>query len=549
MNLKAPLFSLLLAISICDAPAFPAEYQVNLDGSADFVSIQDAIDVAVDQDVIVVHPGTYRENLRYNGKNIILQSLDPGDDDFVASTIIDGGKAGTVVTFDGTEDESCLLAGFTVKNGESVNGGGIVGGFYADIRTQARVEHCTIVGNCAKYGGGMYLSNGDVVDCDIRDNEAQYYGGGIYGFHGQIADCVIEGNRAGRGGGLFRCNGEIVGCTVSGNSAEYGGGVYYCDGEITDSVIAGNSADYGGGVCGCVGTITSCVVADNVAEQSGGGLYSCYAAIINCLVTGNSALRGGGLYSCEAGLTNCTISGNSADLGAGLCSSYGSITNCIVWGNSPGDGNEFFGISTPSYSCIRGWAHGGEGNVSGDPLFVEGPIGDHYLSSLGAGQDTNSPCIDAGAEVPKILFLTSLTTQTDGALDMNRVDIGYHYAPVHLAIQSYLNGGSFAPGDSIQCSIAVQNAGLQLSADLYLAFVLPDGAVAYLVNGGFDADARPWLTNVALPAGFTFGPATVFELTVPVETPTGQYKFAAALTASGRDYLISVSVTSFVVRG
>ncbi len=549
MNLKAPLFSLLLAISICDAPAFPAEYQVNLDGSGDFVRVQDAIDAAADGDIIVVHPGTYRENLRYQGKNIVLQSLHPDDRDVVASTIIDGGKAGAVITFDGTEDDSCLLAGFTITNGEAVNGGGIVGGFYADIRTQARIEHCTIVGNSAKYGGGMYLSNGDVVKCTIQGNEAQYYGGGIYGFHGEIADCVIEANSAERGGGLFRCNGEIVECAVSGNSAEYGGGLYYCDGEITDSAIAGNSADYGGGICGCVGTITSCIVADNFAAQSGGGLYSCYAAVTNCLISGNSALRGGGLYSCEAGLMNCTISGNSAELGAGLCSSYGSIINCIVWGNSAPDGDELFGISTPSYSCIRGWVHGGEGNVPDDPLFVEGPIGDHYLSSLGAGQDADSPCIDAGAEVPKILFLTSLTTQTDGALDTNRVDIGYHYAPVQVAIQSYLNGGSFAPGDSIQCSIAVQNAGPQLWVDLYLAFVLPDGAVAYLVNGGFDADAGPWLTNVALPAGFTFGPATVFELTVPVETPTGQYKFAAALTASGRDYLISVSVTSFVVRG
>ncbi len=532
---------------VSSVAVWAAEYRVSPDGSADFPSIQNAIDFAQAGDAIVVSPGTYYENVRFNGKNILVCSIAPEDPDIVASTVIDGARAGAVVTFDGTEDDTCELSGFTITNGESVNGGGIVGGFYADIRTLARISHCVIIGNYADYGAGMYLSNGDVVNCTIRDNEAQHYGGGIYGFHGQISGCVIENNRAASGGGLFRCNGEIVDCIVSGNRADYGGGLYYCDNEVIGCAITANSADYGGGAYGCVGAITDCVISDNSAEQNGGGLYCCYAAVTNCLVIGNSAVRGGGLFDCQESLTNCTISGNRAELGGGLCSSYGLVKNCVVWGNSAPDGEEFYGVSTPSYSCIRGWTRGGEGNISLDPLFVAGPIGDHYLSNLDAGQDVQSPCIDAGAEWPKILSLTSLTTRTDSALDANRVDMGYHYAPVRLTVQSYLNRSQFAPGDVIECSIAAQNAASEISVDAYLAFLLPDGTVLYLAEDGLDTAVRPWVEGIVLPVDFGFGSAVVYELTVPSDASTGSYCFAAALTASGRDYFISVSASPFTI--
>ena len=548
MNLKYVFIAFLATVVVSCTSVWAAQHQVKLDGSGDFASIQDAIDLAQDGDLIVVWPGTYYENVRLNGKNLVVRSLSPQDANVVASTVIDGGRAGTVVTFSGTEDESCELSGFTITNGQSVNGGGIVGGFYAASRTQARITSCVVVGNYAEYGGGMYLSNGDVVGCVVKGNEAQYDGGGMFSFHGLISGCTIEGNLAGcGGGGLFRCNGEIVDCTIDENRAEYGGGLYYCDGQIDGCLVTRNSADYGGGVCGCVGAITSCVIVDNAAEYYGGGLYSCYSAIANCLVRGNSATHGGGLYGCEASLTNCTISENHAELGGGLCSSYGPISSCIVWGNVASDGGEFYGISTPFYSCIGNWAYGGEGNISDDPLFTPGPLGDHYLCSLLAGQDAQSPCIDAGAEWPKLLFLASLSTQTDSALDANRVDMGYHYAPVDLNVQSYLNGSEFGPGDAIECSIAVQNAAADLAADVYLAFILPEGSVLCLTQDGLAAGIRPWLTGVILPQGLDFGPSVVYRLAVPSYAPTGPYHFAAALAASGRDYFISLSAAPFTI--
>jgi len=93
-----------------------------------FKTIQEGIDAAASGDTVVVAEGTYVENVQVNGKNITLTSVSPADPAVVAKTIIDGNKAGSVVTFDGTETETCLLTGFTIQNGKAQYGGGITGG-------------------------------------------------------------------------------------------------------------------------------------------------------------------------------------------------------------------------------------------------------------------------------------------------------------------------------------------------------------------------------------------------------------------------------------
>ena len=48
---------------------------VNANGGAQFLSIQEAINVASNGDTILVHPSTYYENINFNGKNIVVASL------------------------------------------------------------------------------------------------------------------------------------------------------------------------------------------------------------------------------------------------------------------------------------------------------------------------------------------------------------------------------------------------------------------------------------------------------------------------------------------
>jgi len=227
MSMKTVLFRLLffLALSYCGASSAETWY-VNAGASeprdglsleSGFETIQEGIDAAAAGDTVIVAEGTYAENVEFKGKNIVLTSTDPLDPDIVANTIVDGNESGSVVTFSGIEDETCVLSGFTIQNGKADYGGGIAG-----KSTHATMQHNVIAANSATYGGGLAY-------CD-----------------GPIQNNVIFGNSAdASGGGLMSCRGIMRNNTVAGNSAkEGGGGFYYCGAEVQNCIIWGNTAAY-----------------------------------------------------------------------------------------------------------------------------------------------------------------------------------------------------------------------------------------------------------------------------------------------------------------
>ncbi len=193
----------------------------------DYPTIQSALDAADEGDTIVVLPGAYVANISFNGKDVILTSTDPEDPAIVASTIIDGGDNGSVVTFSGSETAACELRGFTITNGNDDSdydsGGGIAG-----YRTQATIAYCSII-----------------------DNRAYLLGAGLARFDGLIEHTVIANNLVrgdytefgydyGLAGGLFDCDGPISHCVITGNEAGVGG-LCYCDGAISNCIIWGNT--------------------------------------------------------------------------------------------------------------------------------------------------------------------------------------------------------------------------------------------------------------------------------------------------------------------
>ncbi|MDP2898349.1 MAG: right-handed parallel beta-helix repeat-containing protein [bacterium] len=389
-----------------------------------FKKIQEGIDAASHGDTVIVAQGTYVENVKFNGKNIVLTSTDPLDPAIVASTIIDGNKAGSVVTFTARENETCVLSGFTVRNGRAPDGGGVRGQAWwsrgATIRNNliteneglyeggglygcnGTIENNTILGNSAGLqGGGLYYCNGTIQNNTIAGNSANI-GGGLTYCDGVIQNNTITGNSASAGAGVGLCNGIIQNNTITGNSAGAGGALYKCDGTVQNNRVAGNSASHdGGGLHDCDGTIRNNTIAGNSATLNGGGLHGCDGIIRNNTVTGNSAVgEGGGLESCQGTIENNTITGNSAGrLGGGLGWCHKTIRNCIIWGNAAPQGAQLHGSATPIYCCIEDWSGGGEGNIADNPQFVDAD-GPDDLPETHEDNDyrlrADSPCIDAG---------------------------------------------------------------------------------------------------------------------------------------------------------
>ncbi len=240
----------------------------NLTKAARYQTIQAALLESRDGDEIVASPGIYTENIGFGGKNVVLRSTNPSDASGVASTVIDGGGLGAVVTFAGTETESCVLSGFTIRNGKGVYGGGISGGEVSK-HTRVTIENNVIRGNSATdSGGGLALCDGLIQKNLIAENQADYAGGGL-----SLCDGVIQNNRIAKN-----------------TSGSHGGGLSFCDAAVQNSVIYGNSAgEEGGGLALCFGTITDCIIWGN---QGGGQLYGGRMPSFSCIEGG--AAQGSG---------------------------------------------------------------------------------------------------------------------------------------------------------------------------------------------------------------------------------------------------------------
>ena len=153
---------------------------------ADYETIQAGIDTTVDGDTVLVHPGTYFENINFNGKSITVASLylTSLDEQYINQTVINGNQTGSCVRIMSEEDETTLLCGFTLTNGsgspwyeDSPNyGGGLL-----LIDTQVSIKKCSIKNNHARSGGGIYCTSSQILlsGVSIVNNHASA-GGGIY---------------------------------------------------------------------------------------------------------------------------------------------------------------------------------------------------------------------------------------------------------------------------------------------------------------------------------------------------------------------------------
>ncbi|MCF7918278.1 MAG: T9SS type A sorting domain-containing protein [Candidatus Cloacimonetes bacterium] len=167
--------------------------EVNIDGTGDYLTIQEGIDASSDGDVVLVYPGRYFEHINYNGKTITVASLNltTGDEHYIDETVIDGSDNGSCVRVDSEEGELTTLHGLTLTNGAgdltlpSMRKGG---GILLRNSSNLRVINCLITRNRASGGGGIFTSLSSIYleGTTISYNRSsRFYSGGLCTSHMQ----------------------------------------------------------------------------------------------------------------------------------------------------------------------------------------------------------------------------------------------------------------------------------------------------------------------------------------------------------------------------
>lgn len=381
-----------------------------------FRTVQAAINAAAGGDEIRVAAGTYVEDLRVEGKAVILRGGYSSGwvRDLAANiTTLQGRGADAVINLLGSD---ATIDGFRITGGRGSNEelpDGYHGGGIYSKDSSPTITNNLIEGNDIRRGPPPY---------------DYYFGGGIYVFSAaqvRIVNNVIRGNAAGRGSGVAIQAEEVLiqGNLIENNKSvgDHGGGIWMVAtrSRITENEIRGNEVGrdlgygWGGGLIVAGNNTYSEISFNRVYENYAGGYGAgefvderCKAYIHHELIYGNLtkdgceavsaiAVDGGEGFGSEATIEHCTVVGNvceNAIRGNGLQVeglSVVRVSNCIFWNNG-GDDFAVDDTSTLSvdYTCSQE-AIAGVGNLSQDPRFVDEAGRDFHLAA-------GSPCIDAG---------------------------------------------------------------------------------------------------------------------------------------------------------
>lgn len=197
----------------------------------DYATIQEGIDAATNGDTVLVHPGTYVENINFNGKNIVVGSLFllTGDTSYISQTTINGSDTSTVIIFHSGESMGSELIGFKIQNGyatgypgSDLNGGGI----RCLNNSNPLLSNLIITNNSSELGGGIFLkqSNPVIKNVKIVNNNSTNSSGGIGGFETSpiLSNVLIANNIAPAAGaiGFFDyCDIVFINVTIGNNSS------------------------------------------------------------------------------------------------------------------------------------------------------------------------------------------------------------------------------------------------------------------------------------------------------------------------------------------
>jgi len=174
----------------------------------DYNTIQQAVDSAVDGNVIIVADGLYsgpgNRDIDFGGRAITLMS-----ENGPANCIIDcNGRPNEPhrgFYFHSAEDGNSIVSGFTVTNGQASEGGAI----YCSSSSPV-IAGCRLKLNSADYGAGLYVENCNspgplMKNCIVSQNSSAYFGGAVCSSNSRlrIDNCTFSLNSAGNEGGAI----------------------------------------------------------------------------------------------------------------------------------------------------------------------------------------------------------------------------------------------------------------------------------------------------------------------------------------------------------
>ena len=251
--------------------------------------------------------------------------------------------------------DGSVLDGFTVRNGEAQNGGGIL-----VEGAEMTIRHCAVVSNNAHdTGGGIRIAGGSTVVAESN----------------QILSNTVPHDR---GSGVFIGWSEVL---LDSNLVAYN----VCeDYEYGNGAIGIDMGDQSLPV-----TVTNNVVVSNTDKgiMVGSRVYD--LAVINNTIASNrnEGILAWGTITVSLLRNNIIASNGSCGIAAAAGAEFQVIDHNDVWQNGwEGGGNycDYGGAVNPPAP--------GTGDISSDPLFVDAANGDYHLQ-------VGSACIDAGTSV------------------------------------------------------------------------------------------------------------------------------------------------------
>jgi hypothetical protein len=394
-NSYGAVTSLVASLTVYD-PSAQTTYYVDINShnptppystwSTAATNIQSAINQSANGDTVLVAPGIYFEADNFDGKAIVLRSLNGPSQTWINATNSIG------ITFGSGETTNSVLSGFTLTN--------------AATGISLSSSSATIVSNI-------------IVNCPI-------------GINGSLASPIITGN--------FINGGNNAGIAILANSAPV---------LVQDNVVQNHNGGIGVGGNGYQALVTGNLIQNNAGDGVGsvsGGMIVQNVIINN---SGNGITVGGSTFDTGATIINNTISGNGGS-GIGLARnpSPSQIINNIIVGNPAlnystsvptVELNDLFSTNIAVIqSGIATNLNGMNGNIYSNPLFVSAANRNFHLLAA-------SPCIDMGTNGPPFLLpvdfggsprIIAGKTNDSPIIDMGAYEFqlpGFIQAPVILA--------------------------------------------------------------------------------------------------------------------